>query len=163
MNKSVPLLIVYFGVCASLTGCVTAERWSDDTIQCEKDPRRQPAIHISRAFQLSSEELACFGSTLRVQCDLVHTITESDQAACRLYASALSTYLRRSACAIVQPSATAPITYSKGGVCIDTFIPGREAADCFDFVEAHIPLEKVEKPGHNQPLNAIAPKDGAPH
>ena len=31
----------------------------------------------------------------------------------------------------------------KGGICFDTFVPGREAADCFEYLEANIEIRKI--------------------
>jgi len=102
-----------------------------------------PAVPIERALALSADELACYGDELRVDCGLLHGITMDDRAACEIYLKAVLTHLERDRCPIVKPSTTTPISYKDQGVCIDTFIPGREADDCFDFIEASIRLEPV--------------------
>lgn len=128
-------LLIALGV-LPLFGCAT----TTTNYKCPADPSHMPHVLLSEAFQMSSHQLACYGSELRVNCGLLHGIKEEDRAACRVYVSAVATYLSRDAGATLTPAPNMPVTFKDGGVCIDTFIPGREADDCFDYIQASIPL-----------------------
>lgn len=131
-----------------LEGCVM--RASDSgsgpsgQTSCSAPPDRMPAISVAGAFSLRADELACYGEELRVQCPLSHGITAEDRAACELYIKAITTYLSHElGCKTVEPDSPSSVRYKEGGVCLDTFIPGREMEDCYDYLEASIRLVPV--------------------
>jgi hypothetical protein len=129
-----------------LSGCVT-EPVFHYTIQCEDNPQRQSAIPVWVAMQITEKELACFGDALRVECDYVYGIKNKDRAACRIYSEAIVAHLNQNISGNLGPANNASTEFIDRSVCIDTFIPGREALDCFDYIEAQIPLEKSGKEG----------------
>jgi len=135
------ILASELGGCAALRKPVSTE--PAGPASCSTDPKHMTAVPIESALSLSADELACYGDELRVDCGFLHGITVDDRNACEIYVRAVVTHLERNRCLIVKPSTTIPISYKDQGVCIDTFIPGREAEDCFDFIEASIRLEPV--------------------
>jgi hypothetical protein len=108
--------------------------------KCLFEPSRMPGVSVAEAFGMTSQQVACYGNELRLDCGLIHGISADDRLACRTYAAAVLTYLQRDSSAIVRPSEEREVTYEDSGVCIDTFISGRELDDCFDFIQAKIPL-----------------------
>jgi hypothetical protein len=123
-----------------VTGCSLAHLAPAASEKCPEEHERMPSVSVAEALQLSSRGLACYGSELIVDCGLLRGIKDDDRAACQTYVSAVVTYLSRDSCAVVRPSRVKPVTFEDAGVCIDTFIPGRELDDCFDFIQARIPL-----------------------
>jgi hypothetical protein len=115
-----------------------------------------PSVSVAEALQLSSRRLACYGGELVVDCGLLRGIKDDDRAACQTYVSAVVTYLSRDSCALVTPSRLKPVIYEDSGVCIDSFIPGRELDDCFDFIQARIPLVPVGEPPPDDSLDRTA-------
>jgi hypothetical protein len=81
------------------------------------------------------------GCTLRMTCGLTYERNTSYREACRGRATAFFAAVSDGWSASVCPIEADAIIYSDGGVCLDTFIPGREALDCLDFVEASAVLE----------------------
>jgi hypothetical protein len=135
-----------------LLGCASTRLSSGSEAKCPADPSHMSNVSIAAAFDLTSQQLACYGSELRLECGLLHGISENDREACRTYTAAVVTFLSRDSCAIVTPSLRQPVQYKDSGVCIDTFVPGRELDDCFDFIEAKIPLEPSRAAPSNKSL-----------
>lgn len=121
-------------------GCASVSHRAESDTKCPLDPLHMPAVSITEAFQLSSKQLACYGREFRLNCGLIHGVAEADREACRTYAAAVVTYLSRDSCAVVTPAPGQAVRYTDAGVCIDTFVSGRELDDCFDFIEAKISL-----------------------
>jgi hypothetical protein len=137
-----------------LAGCVASSSQLSEsgkrTAACPAPPKQMPALSVAGAFSLTSDELACYGDELRVQCGFLHGISPEDRAACETYTKAIVTYLTRElGSRNAEPTPMSPVRYKDGGVCLDTFIPGREMEDCFDYIEAGIRLEPVP-PGKSQ-------------
>lgn len=80
-----------------------------------------------------------------VESDYTYKIQEKDYEACRDYAKAAVRYLNQNNQFISGPINFEGVTYLEEGVCIDTFIPGREATDCFDFVQFKVPLGELPR------------------
>ena len=128
-----------------LQGCANTEEWPEEMDYCAGKVPNRGSIRLSSVFELHSWDLEFMGKSISVECDYTYKIQERDYEACRDYARAAVTYLNQNNQFISGPIKFEDVTYSEEGICIDTFIPGREAADCFDFVQFKVPLGELQK------------------
>ena len=99
-------------------------------------------IDIKSVLSLKHDEIICQGEFIQIQCELLYGIESEDRKACKGYTSTIVTYLNRNSLREGYYLSISDVLYSDEGICIDTFIPGREAADCFDFIRVSIPIRK---------------------
>jgi len=114
----------------------------------EIDPREMcdpesAAIDMCRPDYVSAlplESLKQHGATLIVACDWRQVQDAAYEKECREQLSAAVENLAQRFPDELEPIAIDELKFEDGGVCIDTFIPGREAADCFDYLRIVLPL-----------------------
>lgn len=95
---------------------------------------------MNNIFSLDSEEILCQGESLNIVCELRYSLEEEDKSICKEYANAISNYINRNKLPKGYKLVVQELAFREESVCYDTFIPGREAADCYDFLEIIIPI-----------------------
>lgn len=114
----------------------------------EIDPREMcdpesSALDMCRPEYVSAlplESLKQHGATLTVACGWWEVLDAAYEKRCREELSAVVADLAQRFPGELEPIAVDELKFENQGTCIDTFIPGREAADCFDYLRVKLPL-----------------------
>ena len=114
----------------------------NETLGEKKESICPGSISIRNVLSLNHDEILCQGEVLEIECELRYGVSEDDKNICKMYAKTISEFLNRNSLRGRYYLDYEKVKYTDEGVCIDTFIPGREALDCFDFVKISIPIMK---------------------
>jgi len=110
-----------------------------------------PGSDFCDVYDLASADEAALRANrdaVAVSCmDLANTGTiQAQQARCAELVAAALVLLNSRFADTLAPVSPAQVTYHERASCLDTFVPGREGADCFDWIQAWVPLRWLTPP-----------------
>ncbi|BAV98542.1 hypothetical protein [Lysobacter enzymogenes] len=71
---------------------------------------------------------------------------QAQQARCAEQVAAALVRLNRRFAGTLAPVSPAQVTYRQRASCADTFVSGREGLDCYDWIQAQVPLRWLTPP-----------------
>ena len=133
--------IVVAGAALALAGCVTSDRDTSDppaTEICVPD-NVMPLCRAEKALELPLEWLRQ-RDKLSLTCEWWSLVDASYEEQCHdEIRGVIATWALRFTNDL-EPIEFEKLRFVRRSDCIDTFIPGREAADCFDYLVVDLPL-----------------------
>ncbi|QQP96688.1 hypothetical protein [Lysobacter enzymogenes] len=120
-------------------------------VEGEDPPICHPDTGYCEVYDLASADEAALRANpqaVEVSCrDLANTGTiEAQRAQCVELIAAALVLLNSRFSGDLAPVSAEQVSYEKRSACADTFIPGREGLDCFDWIEARVPLRWLKPP-----------------
>lgn len=110
-----------------------------------------PRDYFCETYDLPAADEAALranGQAVKVGCrDLANTGTiEAQRAQCVELMAAALVLLNSRFSDRLAPVSAEQVSYEQRGTCADTFISGREGLDCFDWIQARVPLRWLTPP-----------------
>lgn len=138
---------------AAIVGALSAGGCASTRLADEGDdpPICHPDTDYCEVYDLASADEAALRANpqaVEVSCrDLANTGTiEAQRTQCVELVAAALVLLNSRFCDRLAPVSAEQVTYEKRSTCADTFIPGREGLDCFDWIQARVPLRWLTSP-----------------
>jgi hypothetical protein len=98
--------------------------------------------HSGRLSEITYRDLRNAKGTLVLTCPFTHSLDAKYISKCHKDAAAFVEEANRYWSEYVGPIHMTDIIFdNNGGACLDTFVPGREAADCFSFIYVRVPIK----------------------